>query len=45
MVSDVLAGFREGPRSLPKDALAVPVPDGVGSVYVQGDSLVLMAKR
>jgi hypothetical protein len=46
MVSDVLAGFgRDGPASLPKDALAVPVPDGVASVYVQGDSLVLNAKR
>lgn len=46
MVSEVLTGFgREGPASLPKDALAVPVPDGVGSVYVQGDSLVLVAKR
>jgi len=30
---------------LPKDALAVPVPDGVASVFVQGDSLVLVAKR
>lgn len=46
MVSEVLTGFgRTGPTSLPKDALAVPVPDGVGSVYVQGDSLVLVAKR
>ena len=46
MVSDVLRGLgREGPASLPKDALAVPVPDGVASVFVQGDSLVLVAKR
>ncbi|HKJ03792.1 MAG TPA: hypothetical protein VJ997_15095 [Longimicrobiales bacterium] len=46
LVSEVLDGFgRQGPSSLPKDALAVPVPDGVGSVYVQGDSLVLIAKR
>ena len=46
MVGEVLAGFgREARSSLPKDALAVPVPDGVGSVYVQGDSLVLVARR
>jgi len=46
MVADVLAGLgREGPPSLPADALAVPVPDGVASVVVQGDSLVLEARR
>lgn len=46
MVADVLAGMgREGPPSLPADALAVPVPDGVTSVTVQGDSLVLEARR
>jgi hypothetical protein len=46
LVSDILTGLgREGPESLPEDALAVPVPDGVGAVYVQGDSLVLIAKR
>lgn len=46
MVSEVLKGLgREGPASLPPDALSVPVPDGVQSVYVQQDSLILMAAR
>ena len=46
MVGDVLAGFgREAPRGLPRDALSVPLPDGVRSVYVQRDSLVLVAER
>lgn len=46
LVADVLAGLgREGPASLPADALAVPIPDGVSSVFVQKDSLVLEARR
>lgn len=46
MIADVLAGMgREGPPSLPVNALAVPIPDGVRSVSVQGDSLVLEARR
>ena len=46
LVSDILTGLgRESRESLPQDALAVPIPDGAGSVYVQGDSLVLIAKR
>ena len=46
MVADLLAGLgREGPPSLPSDALAVPIPDGVRSVVVQSDSLVLVARR
>lgn len=45
MVASVLAGLgREGPASLPSDALAVPIPDGVQSVFVQQDSLVLIAR-
>jgi len=46
MVADVLAGLgREGPPGLPANALAVPLPDGVASAVVQGDSLVLEARR
>lgn len=46
MVADFLQGLgRVGPASLPKDGMAVPIPDGVGSVFVQQDSLVLVAKR
>lgn len=46
MVGEILAGMgREGPPSLPADALAVPIPDGVGAVFVQGDSLVLETRR
>lgn len=46
LVADVLAGLgRRGPASLPADALAVPIPDGVGSVSVQRDSLVLEVRR
>ena len=46
MVAELLAGLgREGPPSLPADALAVPIPDGVESVFVQRDSLVLVARR
>ncbi|NJD19995.1 MAG: hypothetical protein FIA95_12035 [Gemmatimonadetes bacterium] len=46
LVADVLAGLgRGGPASLPPDALAVPLPDGVGAVFVQRDSLILEARR
>lgn len=46
MVGDVLGALgRQGPPSLPPDALAVPIPDGVGSVYVLGDSLILEHRR
>lgn len=46
LVGEVLAALgREGPPSLPADALAVPIPDGVRSVFVQRDSLVLVAER
>ena len=46
MIPDVLAGFgRDRSRALPDDALPVPLPDGLQSVYVQRDSLVLIAKR
>ena len=44
MVADVLTGLgREGPASLPKDALQMPLPDGVRSMFVQADSLILLA--
>lgn len=46
LVGEVLAGLgRSGPPSLPADALSVPIPDGVQSVFVQQDSLVLLARR
>lgn len=46
MIPGILAGFgRERARSLPDDALPVPLPDGLRSVYVQRDSLVLIADR
>ena len=46
MVGDVLVALgRQGPPSLPQDALAVPIPDGVRSVYVLGDSLILEHRR
>ncbi len=45
MVPDVLNGLgRQGPASLPADGLAVPMPDGLESVFVLRDSLVLLAK-
>lgn len=44
MVGEVLEGFGRGGRAgLPPDALPVPLPDGVGSARVLGDSLVLLA--
>jgi hypothetical protein len=46
MVADVLQALgRQGPSGLPPDALPVPIPSGVKSVYVQRDSLVLVAAR
>jgi hypothetical protein len=46
MVVDVLKGLhRRAPPTMPPDAVPVPIPDGVKSVYVQRDSLVLTAKR
>lgn len=46
MVADVLEGFGRGGRSgLGPDALPVPLPDGIRSVHVQRDSLVLIADR
>lgn len=46
MVAEVLNGLgRQAPASMPADALPVPIPDGVKSVYVQRDSLVLVAKK
>ncbi|MCG6956769.1 MAG: hypothetical protein LJF04_12340 [Gemmatimonadetes bacterium] len=46
MVADVLRGLgRQAPARLPPDALPVPIPRGVKSVYVQRDSLVLVAAR
>lgn len=45
MVSDVLQGLRgERSATLPPDALAVPLPDGLASVFVQRDSLILLAE-
>jgi hypothetical protein len=46
LVGEILAGLgRGGPASLPEDALAVPIPDGIESLSVQMDSLVLIARR
>jgi hypothetical protein len=46
MVADVLRGLgRQAPEGLPPDALPVPIPNGVSSVYVQRDSLVLVSAR
>lgn len=46
MIPEILAGFgRERSNGLPDDALAVPMPTGLRSVYVQRDSLVLIAER
>jgi len=44
MVAEVLEGFGRGGRSgLGPDALPIPLPDGIRSVHVQRDSLVLLA--
>jgi len=46
MVAEVLEGFGRGGRAgLGPDALPVPLPDGIRSVHVQRDSLVLIAER
>ncbi len=45
-VGEILAGFgREAPEGFSPEALSVPLPDGLQSVYVQRDSLVLQAAR
>ena len=45
LFSEVLTGLgREGPTSLPPNALLVPIPDGVEAILVQSDSLVLQSK-
>jgi hypothetical protein len=45
-VGEILAGFRRpAPDGFPSDALSVPLPEGLESVYVQRDSLVLQAAR
>jgi hypothetical protein len=45
MMSQVLDGLR-GTRApgVPRDALAVPLPDGLASVFVERDSLVLVSE-
>jgi len=45
MVGDVLDGLRgnRGTAGLPADALPVPLPEGLESVFVQRDSLVLIS--
>ncbi len=46
MIPDILAALgRKDGEGLAKDALAVPLPDGIESVYVLRDSLVLVAKH
>lgn len=46
LIPQILAGFgSERSADLPDDALAVPMPSGLRSVYVQRDSLVLIAER
>jgi hypothetical protein len=46
LVGEVLTGFgRQAPQGFSSDALPVPLPDGLRSVYVQQDSLVLLADR
>jgi hypothetical protein len=46
LVADVLEGFgRESRAGLGPDALPVPLPDGLSSVHIQRDSLVLIAAR
>lgn len=46
MTADVLDGLgADRQKNLPKDALMVPLPDGLESAFVQRDSLVLLARR
>jgi len=43
LIPAILTGFgREGPRALPRDALLVPKPDGIESVFIRADSLILL---
>ena len=45
LVAEVLRAFgRSRSTSLPDDALEVPLPDGLRSVFVQRDSLVMLAE-
>ena len=44
LVAEVLKAFGQSrPASLPDDAIEVPLPDGLRSVFVQRDSLVMLA--
>ena len=44
LVTEVLRAFgRSQPANLPDDALEIPLPDGLRSVFVQRDSLVMLA--
>jgi hypothetical protein len=46
LIADVLEALgRDRPQSLPDDAIEVPMPDGVRSVFVQRDSLVMLANE
>ncbi len=46
MIADVLAHLgADRDKLLPRDALLVPMPDGLSAAFVQRDSLVLLAKR
>lgn len=46
LIPDILQGFGRGrSKALPDDGLAVPKPDGIQSIFVQRDSLVLIAER
>ena len=45
MVADMLNGLgRNGPPALPSNGLQVPRPDGIDEIFVQQDSLVLLAE-
>jgi len=45
-VPEILAALgRTEQDGLPADALAVPLPGGIRAVFVQGDSLILVARR
>ena len=44
LIPAILIAFgREGRKALPRNALLIPKPDGIGSAFVQGDSLLLSA--
>jgi hypothetical protein len=45
MIPPILARLRpDGLPGVSPNALAVPLPSGVGNVYVSGDSLVITAR-